>query len=781
MVRKKIRKVGWKIASTSFEIASLRYRALYPALALSEQEIESRIFHFAAEEQLQDLDVLVIVKSFKSEDLLLAQRAAEKGVRVVFDLCDNIFINAYGGKAKNQILDTFLAIAEYVDAVIVTTQPLADAVQVVLPHVDVYVIPDAIEGQAMLVSARQLLENTTRQDSALQRKVLLKAIKYDLLCLVYKGPRVYKKIAKSWLGGIRKISRGWIKTGFRLLKKIRVHFFPQEKYTPSSHKHLIVWFGNHGAPHANFGMLDLLIIKDALETAAKEFDVELVVVSNHYEKYLENIAPLSIPSRYLPWSPEQVNRCLDSASLVVVPNSLDAFSLCKSANRTLLALQHGIPVVATATPGLEPLAQYVHLGDPTDGIRKYLNDTDAGKKQAQAGAKYAKELFGLTSIGKQWAESFETVAAKPSMFEPVDAKILCVLHLIQDLDLALPVIQSLQKTHSQTPLALVSDTLVKKSPRVLAALREHSVPLKILTEASISKLDFPPSAESMLTVAETNLGPHRFTRLLTELAKSKGLHTATMQHGYENVGLTYSDAEHPIRTVNIAADKIYIWGDLERLHSEIPSETRERCVSVGCPKPPKISAANLDNLIPPQATVIGVFENLHWKRYSDAYRHAFLSAVQSVAEAHPDVVFLVKPHHAGLWLTQRHKGAKPQSDNVIIADPQATAWERHTAGALLGRMSAVITTPSTVALDAARMRLPTSVFSFDLALPNYEPLPLLVSAQDMLDFVQNSQSEERMNLLQAADHFVERVLYPGDAAQRIASGLVSIHHALESQ
>lgn len=111
MVRKKIRKVGWKIASTSFEIASLRYRALYPALALSEQEIESRIFHFAAEEQLQDLDVLVIVKSFKSEDLLLAQRAAEKGVRVVFDLCDNIFINAYGGKAKNQILDTFLAIA----------------------------------------------------------------------------------------------------------------------------------------------------------------------------------------------------------------------------------------------------------------------------------------------------------------------------------------------------------------------------------------------------------------------------------------------------------------------------------------------------------------------------------------------------------------------------------------------------------------------------------------------------------------------------------------------
>ena len=82
--------VGWKVASLSFSMASVRYRAMLPLLALEHDGFQCRVFSDAGSEQLLGLDLLVIVKSFSSDDFALAQQAVARGIPVVLDLCDNI-------------------------------------------------------------------------------------------------------------------------------------------------------------------------------------------------------------------------------------------------------------------------------------------------------------------------------------------------------------------------------------------------------------------------------------------------------------------------------------------------------------------------------------------------------------------------------------------------------------------------------------------------------------------------------------------------------------------
>ncbi len=49
---------------------------------------------------------------------------------------------------------------------------------------------------------------------------------------------------------------------------------------------------------------------------------------------------------------------------------------------------------------------------------------------------------------------------------------------------------------------------------------------------------------------------------------------------------------------------------------------------------------------------IAVFENLHWRRYDDAYRARFVSDLAATAEAAPDMRFVVKPHMGGQWFVR---------------------------------------------------------------------------------------------------------------------------------
>lgn len=770
--------IGWKVPKLTSSVASVRYRALLPMLALESVQVRNRLFSSGLESNLDGLDALVIVKSCTPDDVFLAQQAAGRGVRVVFDLCDNIFIETYGSRAgKVSPAQIFDAIAAQADAIVVTTEPLAAIVRQRIPHVPVTVIPDGIETPALLKAMGRLLRDAEAFEKRQRVRVLRRKLRNLLVRLREEGPGLAVRLAWRVLNrGQRALRTRWQRWRERPAgaAAAAVSAAPASPTGESAPRHAktILWFGNHGAPHARFGMLDLLEIRDALEAAAQAFDVELVVISNHRGKYEEHIRPLRIPSRYLDWSPRVVNQWLGEADVVVVPNTLDPFSLCKSANRSVLAVSRGVPVVATPTPALDPLAPHIHTGDALAGLQRYLGDREAGRRDARAANALAQAAFGQEAIARAW----QAVLSQPRAAQRVDAPVQCIvaLNLIQDLDLAVPVLDAWAREGVPAQV-WCSSALIRKSPRVLATLGARHIPYRVLPDdLPTGSVGFPTGARALLTVTETNLGPHRFTRTLSELALARGLTVATLQHGFENVGLTYDDAVHPIDRVSIKAQRIYIWGGLETLHPRLDASVRERCVPVGCPKPAATTPADLGHLLPTGRPVVGVFENLHWHRYDDVYRQAFLDAVRLLAERFPQVTFLVKPHHAGVWLTQRYDGERPAAPNLVIADPQAPAWEHHTASTLLGRMTAVITSPSTVALDAARQGLPVAVFAGGLDLSNYQPLPLLRVPADWPAFVSAALDAEQCSpLASAAADFVARVLVEGDGAQRIAADLAA--------
>ncbi|WP_341909258.1 hypothetical protein [Polaromonas sp. YR568] len=766
---------------------------MLPTLGLEADQVECRIFSDPYSVNLDDLDVLVIVKGLAVQDFELAQRAARRRVPLVLDLCDNIFASGYGQSTAALAPlpgDVFAAIAQSACAVVVSTAPLAELVrQHVANPPSVLVIPDGIEDEQQRSGVAVRLAEAQRQQHRLSLRALFRRARRSVHRAQDFGWLLWEPFQKKLKRAVwQEIPRAIGSAGFKRLQSpvLRRGGAQPARTAPSSRMDTpaaaaprqILWFGIHGAEHARFGMLDLLLIQSDLEQVAREFDVELVVVSNHRDKYDQHIRPMKIRSRYVEWSEAAMAAQLQTAAVVVIPNSLDAFSVCKSANRTVLALQAGRPVVATPTPALADLSGSIYDGAFVEGMRLYLSDAARARQDVAQGQALIQRHFSVSNIASRWLEVLESARQSRDTRDPMTAwspgvRLVVALQLIMDIDLTIPILSAARQMGIS--VLVLCDDRVRSARADIAALLARYCDQHLFVHMTLldRSFRFPPAAEALLTFSESNLRPHAFNHQLTRMANRVGLPTWTMQHGFENVGLTYDDAIQPIRKVRFEARHVFIWGDRETLHPAIPASTRAKCLPVGCPKPAQGKPAALPDTVPPGQTVIGVFENLHWKRYSDTQRQAFIHHVNALARRHPGVLFLVKPHNAGLWLTRRFQGDLPDQPNILIADPRLPEWESITASGLFWRCAAVITTPSTVALDAARHGLPVALFAEGLTLDQYRPLTLLRGADDWTGFVTASLAQDRRAALEALSNaFCQRTVLPDGADFRMVSAML---------
>jgi glycosyltransferase involved in cell wall biosynthesis len=166
----------------------------------------------------------------------------------------------------------------------------------------------------------------------------------------------------------------------------------------------ILWFGNAGATYARFGLVDLVALREPLIELAKRYHVRLTVVSNAREAFYSIARDWPFKFRYLDWAPGVTEACLRSSDVVVIPNSLDEFSICKSANRALLALHHNVPVVATRTPGLEAMADCLIFDDWAGGIERYITDENLRQLHCQRARVLVAETMSPHRIAMMWAD-----------------------------------------------------------------------------------------------------------------------------------------------------------------------------------------------------------------------------------------------------------------------------------------------------------------------------------------------------------------------------------------
>lgn len=360
-------------------------------------------------------------------------------------------------------------------------------------------------------------------------------------------------------------------------------------------------------------------------------------------------------------------------------------------------------------------------------------------------------------------------------------KLLILINLVQDLDILLPLAVAFKGISDVKLEVLVIESFGKQSPRIERLLRQAGIQPKLVRQSVVMAGRKPllNGVKALITASESNHAAHRTAYELALRANKAHVCTYTFQHGFENIGLTYSDDETPIDLIHFASQKIFIWGGLETLHDGVLAATREKCIPVGCPK----YVASPDKSFPfthTRSKLIAIFENLHWSRYSDSYRASFISGLYQISHQFPNITFLVKPHHAGQWLTgkkdsklPRHQGELPKADNLVIADPTDPQWEGYTAPALLNLADAAITTPSTVALDAARLGCPVAVVGDDLELSKYHPLTVLKEVDDWLDWVSKLETVQGYSeLKQLSEIFVKNQIVAGDVISRIVAEVV---------
>ena len=357
------------------------------------------------------------------------------------------------------------------------------------------------------------------------------------------------------------------------------------------------------------------------------------------------------------------------------------------------------------------------------------------------------------------------------VFVKTKYQVLAYIDLMQDFDILFPLIKDIDRCQDLIIKVLINKDLTEESPRIEKNLKNFDIPYAIISHRFL-KFALGPNLfniDIIITASESTAKPHYFSHLLTKRANKKGLLTYTLQHGWENIGLTYFDDDFTPDNVNFASQKILIWGTQDSLLPNVHQTTKTRCISVGCPKEnAEINTTEKPPIPFQNSFLISIFENLHWNRYDNTFRERFIHDLISVSTQFPNTTFLVKPHHAGQWLTKRYKGSKPDRDNIIIIDPTDSQWEPYSAPALIKYSDGVFTTPSTVALDAANLNQAICIIGYELDLPKYSPLPIIRSSADWINFTQQIQVLAlRKQLQHQAIAFLEKSILPGNAIERI--------------
>jgi hypothetical protein len=358
--------------------------------------------------------------------------------------------------------------------------------------------------------------------------------------------------------------------------------------------------------------------------------------------------------------------------------------------------------------------------------------------------------------------------------EPPRQTILFFLHLITDADLLVPLLVEARRRDGVDTRLVVDVAILAKVPELADQLHRRGL-LFYRTSLKEMRSGRGPSLRGIthvVTATESTAGPHLAAHTLVKLAQQSGIPCITLQHGFENVGLTWFDEVHTSANTLFRSDRILTWGNTA-LHPEVHETTRSRCLPVGCFKE-LIPARGRLRRPSARPRFVAVLENLHWHRFDTKYRKRFLDDLERVVHATPDTTWFVRPHPAGRYLTTHFRGDLPRADNLVIADPRASEWSGWLGPELFAISDLVVTTPSTVALDVARCGVPVVVVGNDENVDAYAPLPVIRQSADWQRFAAEScRPGGREDMLVLGRSYVDRVSLPGDAAARALDAILA--------
>jgi hypothetical protein len=341
-----IPEIGWEPTSRDFRVASARIRCLAPIRELEAAGVPVELYNDRSE---REYELVVISKRYDPPVLHDAELLKSRGVRIVFDLCDNRFYAPTPERALELgRLNRMLGVA---DELVASTETLAGILSSLRPDKRITVIGDAVETEI------------------LQEKGHFE-------------------------------TRWWhrFQCG-RLLRRIERE--RKQRRTP------VVWFGHHGSDYADGGMADLERIRASLERAHARHRLSLTVISNNASKFRRLTKGWKLPAFYLSWHPLTFFTALKAHDVAVLPIQVTDFTRCKTNNRPATALASGLAVIADSIPSYEPLRFATVLDDWERGWDRYLGAPEVRRKDVEAGREFVLREYAIARIAGQWKALFE--------------------------------------------------------------------------------------------------------------------------------------------------------------------------------------------------------------------------------------------------------------------------------------------------------------------------------------------------------------------------------------
>lgn len=273
--------IAWKPKSPHVRLASTRIRCLNPLSALQLCGYPVELFEPRRATQYAAVIYSKLYDDGSYQEGLALQK---RGVRIVFDLCDNRFYNPQGLASRYQAAERLRRMMAMADHLVASTEALATVMQAELATSrPITIIGDAVETE----------------------------IRWDT-----------SPVWQRWVQS-HKLAR--------LLRQLQ---------TARQHGRIpLVWFGSHGSPYADGGgMLDLLKVRALLEDMNRRYPLSLTIISNSKKKYHHAIRPWSLPTYYLPWHANTFFHALRAHTIAIIPIQHNPFTQCKSNNRLALSL-----------------------------------------------------------------------------------------------------------------------------------------------------------------------------------------------------------------------------------------------------------------------------------------------------------------------------------------------------------------------------------------------------------------------------------------------------------
>jgi glycosyltransferase involved in cell wall biosynthesis len=414
-------RIGWLIKSVEVDSASIRYRCFHFARVLAPR-FESDYFTSGYDllKKIPDLDAVVIVKRMDQILPEIVAKARLYQVPVFLDLCDDMLAPGYVKNEFGVNLLRFLGMAPFLAGVTVPSAEMADR----------------IEGYA--------------RDNGVS------------------GLKVHNipDVAETW--DIYQATYELV-TGWTLPASLPP---PTESTSPDRKR--VVWFGNYGASHSNFGIYTLRPALKSLHNVNEDVPLELIVVSNSEPVYRALVQGCGFPTRYVPWSAPAVYAELAVADAALLTTGDDDFCQIKSSTRVLQAFAAGVPVIASKSAAVAEFDGSIPTGKMRDALRACIGpQRDRVTPALLAEADRVLARYTPERIGKLWSilltNAISAARTKPGRRR--GGKLLIALEPGNNLRAVTKLIKTLRHYEELDYVLLVSTQLLEENPRYWNVLR----------------------------------------------------------------------------------------------------------------------------------------------------------------------------------------------------------------------------------------------------------------------------------------------------------------------